>query len=187
MIVSRWVPVSRSADRMLFGEGYGPETRLGVTQAAEGRYLIYTVDHGWAWTEVHFQDLRRGRYPDYVDDTKGHGQGQGDVFLQRFEALLQANAGSQKQRDDAATRRDVARERLQAAESRVRAADQGTARLRAGAKIGSGAAAHQRHRDQARRETNTLVHHHAGRFQQAPVQTGLFQLGGCQPDERFIL
>jgi HlyD family secretion protein len=54
--------------------------------------------------------------------------------LQRFDALLQANAGSRKQRDDAATRRDVARERLQAAESRVRAADQGTARLRAGAR-----------------------------------------------------
>jgi HlyD family secretion protein len=54
--------------------------------------------------------------------------------LQRFEALLEANAGSQKQRDDAATRRDVARERLQAAESRVRAAEQGTARLRAGAR-----------------------------------------------------
>lgn len=54
--------------------------------------------------------------------------------LQRFEALLAANAGSQKQRDDAATRRDVARERLQAAESRVRAAEQGTARLRAGAR-----------------------------------------------------
>jgi HlyD family secretion protein len=54
--------------------------------------------------------------------------------LQRFDTLLKVNAGSQKQRDDAATRRDVARERLQAAESRVRAADQGTARLRAGAR-----------------------------------------------------
>jgi HlyD family secretion protein len=54
--------------------------------------------------------------------------------LQRFEALLQANAGSRKQRDDAATRRDVARERLQGAESRVRAADQATARLRSGAR-----------------------------------------------------
>jgi membrane fusion protein YbhG len=54
--------------------------------------------------------------------------------LQRFEALLQANAGSRKQRDDAATRRDVARERLQAAESRVKAAEQATARLRSGAR-----------------------------------------------------
>ena len=54
--------------------------------------------------------------------------------LQRFEALLRASAGSRKQRDDAATRRDVARERLQAAESRVRAADQAAARVRAGAR-----------------------------------------------------
>ena len=54
--------------------------------------------------------------------------------LQRFESLLQANAGSRKQRDDAATRRDVARERVQAAEGRVRAADQATARLKAGSR-----------------------------------------------------
>lgn len=57
-----------------------------------------------------------------------------DADFQRFETLLQANAGSRKQRDDAATRRDVARERVQGAESRVRAADQVTARLRAGAR-----------------------------------------------------
>ena len=54
--------------------------------------------------------------------------------LERFEALLRSNAGSRKQRDDAATRADVARERVQAAESRARAADQATARLRAGAR-----------------------------------------------------
>jgi HlyD family secretion protein len=58
-----------------------------------------------------------------------------ETDLQRFEALLQSNAGSRKQRDDAAARRDVARERVQAAESRVRAVDQGTARLRAGARV----------------------------------------------------
>jgi HlyD family secretion protein len=58
-----------------------------------------------------------------------------ETDLERFEALLRANAGSRKQRDDAATRRDVARERVAAAESRARAADQGTARLRAGARV----------------------------------------------------
>jgi HlyD family secretion protein len=57
-----------------------------------------------------------------------------ETDLQRFDALLEANAGSRKQRDDAAARRNVARERVQAAESRVRAADQSTARLRAGAR-----------------------------------------------------
>ena len=55
-----------------------------------------------------------------------------DADLQRFEALLNANAGSRKQRDDALARRDVARERVQAAQSRLRAAEQNVLRLRAG-------------------------------------------------------
>jgi HlyD family secretion protein len=54
--------------------------------------------------------------------------------LQRFDTLLTANSGSRKQRDDAATRRDVTRDRLSAAESRVRSAQQTLARLRAGAR-----------------------------------------------------
>jgi HlyD family secretion protein len=52
----------------------------------------------------------------------------------RFEALLTANSGSRKQRDDAVTRRDVARERLQGARDRLRAARENVARLRAGAR-----------------------------------------------------
>jgi len=44
--------------------------------------------------------------------------------------LLQANAGSRKQRDDAASRRDVARERVRAAEERLHAARQAVVRLR---------------------------------------------------------
>jgi HlyD family secretion protein len=55
-----------------------------------------------------------------------------EADLQRFEALLAANAGSRKQRDDAMTRRDVARERVQAAESRVRAVEETVGRLRRG-------------------------------------------------------
>ena len=54
--------------------------------------------------------------------------------LQRFESLLRANAGSQKQRDDAQARVDVARERRRAAEDRVRAARETLARLRSGAR-----------------------------------------------------
>jgi HlyD family secretion protein len=54
--------------------------------------------------------------------------------LQRFETLLTSNSGSRKQRDDAATRRDVASDRLAAAESRVRVSEQALARLRAGAR-----------------------------------------------------
>ncbi|MBI4887231.1 MAG: HlyD family efflux transporter periplasmic adaptor subunit [Acidobacteria bacterium] len=53
--------------------------------------------------------------------------------LERFEALLRANAGSEKQRDDAQARVDVARERERGAENRVRAGREGVSRLRAGA------------------------------------------------------
>jgi HlyD family secretion protein len=55
-----------------------------------------------------------------------------DTDLQRFEALLRANAGSQKQRDDALARVNVARERERAALDRVRAAREVLARLQAG-------------------------------------------------------
>jgi HlyD family secretion protein len=54
--------------------------------------------------------------------------------LQRFEQLLKANAGSRKQRDDAATRREVAEARVAAAKDRARAADEVVARLRAGSR-----------------------------------------------------
>ena len=58
----------------------------------------------------------------------------GDTDLQRFETLLQANAGSQKQRDDAQARVDMARERQRAAAGRVRAARDVLARLQAGSR-----------------------------------------------------
>ena len=54
--------------------------------------------------------------------------------LDRFEALLSANAGSQKQRDDARARVDLARERKRAAEERVRVARTALDRVRAGAR-----------------------------------------------------
>ncbi len=54
--------------------------------------------------------------------------------LARFEALLAANAGSRKQRDDAAARVSVATARRRAADDRIRAAEQGVARLQAGAR-----------------------------------------------------
>jgi HlyD family secretion protein len=55
--------------------------------------------------------------------------------LARFEALLQSNAGSRKQRDDAATRREVAAARVTAARERAQAASHAVARLRAGARV----------------------------------------------------
>jgi HlyD family secretion protein len=57
-----------------------------------------------------------------------------EADLGRFDALLRANAGSEKQRDDAAARRDMARERVRGLEERRRAAREAVARLRAGAR-----------------------------------------------------
>jgi HlyD family secretion protein len=62
-------------------------------------------------------------------------QASADADLKRFEALLQSNAGSRKQRDDAETRRDVAAARVSAARERSRAAAANLARLRAGARV----------------------------------------------------
>ncbi|HVH58076.1 MAG TPA: HlyD family efflux transporter periplasmic adaptor subunit [Vicinamibacterales bacterium] len=64
--------------------------------------------------------------------------------LRRFEALLVANAGSRKQRDDAATRVSVATSRVAAARERARAADEAAARLRAGSRREEIAAAQAR-------------------------------------------
>ena len=64
------------------------------------------------------------------------------VDFQRFEALLQANAGSQKQRDDARARVDVARERERGARDRIRAAQELVSRLQAGARREAVEAAH---------------------------------------------
>jgi HlyD family secretion protein len=64
--------------------------------------------------------------------------------LRRFEALFAANAGSRKQRDDAATRVAVATSRVAAAKERARAADEAVARLRAGSRREEIAAAQAR-------------------------------------------
>ena len=54
--------------------------------------------------------------------------------LDRFESLLKANAGSEKQRDDAKARVDVARERQRGAQDRVRAAREVVIRLQRGSR-----------------------------------------------------
>jgi HlyD family secretion protein len=57
-----------------------------------------------------------------------------DADLERFASLLRSNSGSEKQRDDAATRKVVAEERLAGAEQRARAAREALARVKAGAR-----------------------------------------------------
>ena len=55
-----------------------------------------------------------------------------ETDLERFERLLQTKSGSQKQRDDAATRRGIASDRVAAARARETGAREVVARLRAG-------------------------------------------------------
>jgi HlyD family secretion protein len=64
-----------------------------------------------------------------------------DSDLQRFEALLKVNAGSRKQRDDAATRREVAAAHVKGARDQARAAEEALAKLKAGARAEEIAAA----------------------------------------------
>jgi HlyD family secretion protein len=57
-----------------------------------------------------------------------------ELDLTRFESLLAANAGSQKQRDDAKARLDALRERQRGARERVRVAREALARVQAPAR-----------------------------------------------------
>ena len=54
---------------------------------------------------------------------------------ERFESLLAADAGSRKQRDDAAARVDVLQQRARALREQMRAAGQAVARLESGARV----------------------------------------------------
>lgn len=49
-----------AADPVLFGEGYGPTSFVGMGLAEHGRYRVYTVSHGWARSEIYVHDTRRG-------------------------------------------------------------------------------------------------------------------------------
>ena len=53
-------------DVELFGEGHGPERFIGFTEGGNGRYMVYTVQHGWARTDVYLQDLRAGGEPEPI-------------------------------------------------------------------------------------------------------------------------
>jgi prolyl oligopeptidase len=52
----------RADDRLVFGEGYGPEMGIGVDLSEDGRYLVFTVEHGSAArkTEIYYMDRTAG-------------------------------------------------------------------------------------------------------------------------------
>ncbi|WP_420463297.1 prolyl oligopeptidase family serine peptidase [Candidatus Palauibacter sp.] len=54
----------REEDEELFGEGHGPERFVNFSQGGDGRWLVYTVQHGWARTDVYLHDLRSGVGPE---------------------------------------------------------------------------------------------------------------------------
>ncbi len=47
-----------SEDEEIFGEGYGPDKFISVTQADQGQLFLFRVGHGWSRSEVHYRDLR---------------------------------------------------------------------------------------------------------------------------------
>lgn len=49
-----------ASDLVLFGEGYGPSTYVDVSEEEDGRYLVYSVRHGWATSELYVQEGRGG-------------------------------------------------------------------------------------------------------------------------------
>ncbi len=94
-------------DDVIFGEGYPPETFINMSQAANGRYRIYRVQHGWARTEVHFQDMRRGSaVQTIVDDVNAR-------YYPRFiegELYMRTNDGANNNRLVAVDLNNPARE-----------------------------------------------------------------------------
>ena len=50
-------------DEELFGEGHGPEKFVGFSHGGDGRYTVYTVQHGWARVDVYLQDAQAGGEP----------------------------------------------------------------------------------------------------------------------------
>lgn len=49
-----------SKDMEIFGEGYGPDKWVSARVSQNGRYLLFSVRHGWTKTELYFQDLVAG-------------------------------------------------------------------------------------------------------------------------------
>lgn len=50
-----------ATDTLVFGEGYGPTAFVSVLQSDDGRWLVFTAQHGWASTDVFALDTRAPR------------------------------------------------------------------------------------------------------------------------------
>ena len=47
----------RENDKQVFGDGYGPDKWISVQVSDNGRYLLFSVRHGWGRSELYVQDL----------------------------------------------------------------------------------------------------------------------------------
>ncbi|MEM7354080.1 MAG: prolyl oligopeptidase family serine peptidase, partial [Acidobacteriota bacterium] len=47
-------------DQEVFGQGFDPDFWISVDLSDSGRYLLFTVAHGWSRTELFVQDLEQG-------------------------------------------------------------------------------------------------------------------------------
>jgi prolyl oligopeptidase len=50
------------ADALIFGQGIGPKSEVGLNLSDDGRYLVFDVAHGWTRDDIYLKDLT-GRRP----------------------------------------------------------------------------------------------------------------------------
>lgn len=133
--------------RVMEGDRVAAGDLIGRLDATDAELQIVRARADRAAAEAQLRALQAGARPEEirqaqaeVEAAEGEAaaanaeQKAASTDLERFEALLRANAGAEKERDDARTRVEVARERVRSARERVLAAREIVARLRAGAR-----------------------------------------------------
>jgi prolyl oligopeptidase len=45
------------ADALIFGQGIGPKSEVGLNLSDDGRYLVFDVAHGWTHDDIYLKDL----------------------------------------------------------------------------------------------------------------------------------
>jgi prolyl oligopeptidase len=45
------------ADALIFGQGIGPKSEVGLNLSDDGRYLVFDVAHGWTRDDIYLKDL----------------------------------------------------------------------------------------------------------------------------------
>ena len=133
--------------RVMEGDRVAAGDLIGRLDATDTELQIARARADRAAAEAQLRGLQAGARPEEIRQAQAEVEAaEGEAAaanaeqkaaatdLERFEALLRANAGAEKERDDARTRVEVARERVRSARERVQAAREIVARLRAGAR-----------------------------------------------------